>query len=221
MNIGITAVIYNGYGKFLNKFLESIHRLEDKPVTVTIVLGKNHGVESGILWPPNLNVVYAEDEDNLGKLKNLAVWHTNTEWILGMSIDDEVLPWAFKEFEKHEKGADIIVSKYLYMAERSICMHPKISKEVLLSEEYYIKGGNYMHGSTPFKRKLWEKHNYKENDCFNTLFWIDCAVGGAKFSHTDIPCLIYNKWNGSHSHINIVERNKRFKIINDYRKSKI
>lgn len=221
MKIGITAVIYNGYGKFLNKFLESIHRLDDKPAMVTIILGKNHGVEPGIKWPTNLNVVYADQEDNLGKLKNIAVWHTDTEWILGMSIDDEVLPWAFKEFEKHATGADIIVSKYLYMAEHSVCMHPKISKEVLLSEQYYINGNNYMHGSTPFRRKLWEKHNYKESDCFNTLFWIDCASGGAKFSHTDIPCLIYNKWNGSHSHINMSERTKRFKIINDYRKSKI
>jgi hypothetical protein len=221
MNIGITAVIYNGYGKFLNKFLESIHRLEIPPAMVTIVLGKNHGVPSGILWPPKVNVVYAEEEDNLGRLKNFGVLHTPTEWIMGMSIDDEVLPWAFEEFQKHSQNADIIVSKYLFMAEKSICMHPKINKEILLSEAYYIKGGNYMHGSTPFRRTLWEKHNYKESDCFNTLFWIDCAGDNARFAHTDIPCLIYNKWEGSHSHVSFIERNKRFKIINDYRIKKV
>lgn len=221
MNIGITAVIYNGYGKFLNKFLESIHRLDTPPAMVTIVLGKDHGVPSGIKWPTNLKVVYAEEEDNLGRLKNFAVLHTETEWILGMSIDDEVLPWAFKEFQKHSKDADIIVSKYLYMAENSICMHPKISKEVLLSKDYYINGSNYMHGSTPFRRALWEKHNYHESDCFNTLFWMDCAVDNARFKHTNIPCLIYNKWDGSHSSINKGERGKRFKIINDYRLKKI
>lgn len=219
MNIGITAIIYNGYGKFLEKFLESVDQLDPKPSQITVVFGKNHGY--GGVVPAHIHSVYAIHEDNLGKLKNIGVGHTVTEWIVGMSVDDQILPWALKEFEKHEEGADIIVSKYLYMAEKAICVHPKITKEVLLSEIYYIKRGNYMHGSTPFRRALWEKHNYHENDCFNTLFWIDCAADNARFTHTDIPCLVYNKWDGSHSDIDTKERHKRFKIINDHRKSKI
>lgn len=221
MDIGITTVVYNGYGKFMDRFIKSIIALDPQPTVVTIVLGKDHGVQEKYAWPNNVFIVWCEEEDNLGRLKNFAVLHTKAEWIMGMSVDDEILPWAIKEFAKHEQGADIIVSSYIFMSDKSICMHPKISNEVLLSEQYYLKGGNYMHGSTPFRRALWEKRPYHEHDCFNTLFWIDCAGDNVSFAHTDIPCLVYNNWEGSHSHIDLDTRRKRFQIINEYRKTKI
>ncbi len=216
MNITITTVIYNGYGKFLNQWFNTLSKLDPKPTEIIVVLGKDHQIESSTAWPVNIKVVN-HDSDNLGELKNVAVSHATTEWILGLSVDDEILPWAMREFKKHTH-ADIIVSKYLFISPKgSKCVHPQISKEVLLSKDYYINGKNYMHGSTPFKRSLWLKYHYYENDCFNTLFWIDCAAGGATFSHTQIPCLVYNKYDNSHSDIGIEERRKRFKIINDYR----
>jgi hypothetical protein len=222
MNLGICTVVYSDYGRFLEGWVNSIKALKTPPTEVVIVLGKNYGDKYlPIAWPVGAKIINSES-DNLGELKNIALENLSTEWVVNLSVDDEIMPWAIEEFAKHTKNKDIIATKYLFISpKKSVCMHPRINTEVLLSKEYYINGSNYMHGSSPFRRELWLRNRYKENKCFNTLFWIDCAVEGANFGTTDIPCLIYNKWEGSHSDVDTRERAKRFKIINEYRESKL
>jgi hypothetical protein len=222
MNIGICTIVYNEYGKFLAQRLKSIEGLNTKPTEVVVVLGKNYGDQyAPVVWPNNVKVVKS-DSDNMGVLKNLAVENLSTEWVVNIGVDDEILPWAIEEFSKHVQNKDVIAAKYLFLPpNKSVCMHPRINTEVLLSKEYYTNGSNYMHGGSPFKRELWLRNPYKENECFNSLFWIDVAAEGANFGTTDIPCLIYNNRKGSHSDIELKERAKRFKIINEYRESKL
>ncbi len=217
MNLGIITVCYNGYGKFLDKWLLSVSQLNPKPTQITVVLGKDHGAR--IPLPENIHVVFAEGQDNMGRLRNLGMLDTPTEWVSFIDVDDDILPWAIKEFESLQ-NSDIIVSKYLVLGPKSLCVHPRVSKEVLLSAGYYLGGPNYMHSATPFRRELWLKNLYKENECCNALFWIDCASTNPRFSHTDVPCFVYNIRDGSHSHIDNNERMKRSKIINDHRKTK-
>lgn len=221
MNVGIATVVYNDYGRFLPRWLKSIEALNVKPTEIVVVLGKNYGDKYlPVAWAPNIKIVKS-DSDNLGELKNLALENLTTEWVVNLSVDDEILPWAIEEFSKHTKNKDVIACKYLFIGEKSLCMHPRINTEVLLSKDYYYNGQNYMHGSSPFKREIWLRNPYKENECFNTLFWIDAAVEGSNFGTTDLPCLIYNSWKGSHSDVEPKERQRRFKIINEYRESKL
>jgi len=219
INIGITTIIYNNYGRFLPQWVNAINQLKVRPTQVTIVLGKNHGIPPAILWPVGVKVIETEEE-GLGKLKNIAMENTPTEWVMGLSVDDQILPWALDEFEKC-LDSDIIVCAYLRLDNKSLCMHPRITKEILLSKRQYLTGKNFMHGGIPFKRWLWEKHHYHESDCFNSMFWIDCATENPVFSSTPVPCLLYNKWEGSHSDAGKEVRQKRFEIINEYRLSKI
>lgn len=225
MEIGIVTIVYNGYGKFLKNWLASIDRLSHRPKDITIVLGKDHGLGydhgdyEGI--PNNLDInIVRSDSDNMGELKNLGVRETNTKWVMVLDVDDDILPWAIKEFENVCGDADIIVTPYINIAEKSFLVYPKITAETLLSEEYYRQGENFMHGGIPFKRKLWEKYHYQENDCSNSLFWIDCAIQKPRIKNAMIPCLTYNRRDDSHSHVSPQERMKRFQIINNYRKLK-
>jgi len=221
MEIGIITICYNGYGKFLKNWLASIDRLSHRPKDITIVSGKNSGIdEDDFLFNGNINIIES-DSDNMGVLKNLGVTETNTEWVMVLDVDDEILPWAIKEFENVSGDADMIVAPYINIAEKSFLVYPKITRETLLSEEYYRQGNNFMHGGIPFKRKLWEKHHFQDNDCSNSLFWIDCAIQNPKIRTAGIPCLTYNRREDSHSHVDSTERMKRFTIINNYRKSKI
>ena len=223
MEIGIVTIVYNGYGKFLKNWLASIDRLSHRPKDITIVLGKDHGaIEEdweNYIWPEELNIIES-DSNNMGELKNLGVRETNTEWIMILDVDDEILPWAIKEFENVSGEADMIVTPYVNIAEKSFLVYPKITADTLLSEEYYRQGENFMHGGIPFKRKLWEKYHYQENDCSNSLFWIDCAIQKPRIKNAMIPCLTYNRRDDSHSHVDSQERMKRFTIINNYRKLK-
>jgi len=218
MEIGITTIVYNGYGKFLKQWLDGISRLKHQPKYITVVLGKDHGVP--MFGVPNEINCIESNSDNMGTLRNLAVENTPTEWIMNLDVDDEVLPWAIAEFEKYQE-ADIIVSSYINLGKNNFIVSPKINKEVLLSKEYYIRGNNFMHGGIPFKRKLWEKSKYHENECSNSLFWIDCAVQNPVFAQTQLPCLTYNRREQSHSDVDQTKRNKRFNIINNYRLKKI
>lgn len=186
MNIGIASVCYNGYGKFLNQWLKSIDGLTTKPNEIVLVLGKNHGVEdlNSLTSRGDVKVIDALNCDNMGKLRNLALTHLTTEWVVSLDFDDVLLPWAIEEFEKNATK-DVIVSKYLVLGEKNLCVHPRITIETLLSEEYYLGGPNYLHSASPFKRSLWLRNPYQENECSNALFWIDLAADGATFSHTD------------------------------------
>jgi hypothetical protein len=227
MEIGIVTIVYNGYGKFLDNWLASIDRLHHRPKDIVIVLGKDSGIfkdhgDYSFAIPRGMELKIVEvDSDNMGKLKNIGVTETNTEWVMVLDIDDEILPWAIKEFEYTSNDADMIVAPYINLAEKSFLVYPKITADTLLSEAYYRQGNNFMHGGIPFKRKLWEKYHFQENDCSNSLFWIDCATQNPRIRTAGIPCLTYNRREDSHSHVDSTERMKRFEIINNYRKSKI
>lgn len=216
MTFGVASVAYNGYGKFVPSWLSSIEKQSPRPIA-TLVLGVDHGYEGEL--PDWVNVIRVSDVKTMGALKNLAIEATHTDYILPLGVDDELLEGALQEFEKYD--ADVIVPQYLYLKDgEQILYLPRVSKETFLSPNFCTKSTtHYFHGASPFKRELWEKHNFKDTDCYNAFFWIDVALESPSFAHTNKACLTYRKWDGSHSsNVSAEERLKRAANIKNYRK---
>lgn len=216
MDLGICTIVYNGYGKYLSQWLESVRKVN--PSQITIVLGENHGVDESILKDEK---VIRADSSNLGELKNLAVGHTLTEWVMNLGVDDEVLPGAIESFKKWKDKADIIATSCIFKEEGKPDKIAKASldKRHIIDFDFQVKAPKFFfHGGSPFRRELWEKYKYQDNDCYNALFWIDCALGGAKIMNIEKPALTYLRHKGSHSDIPVEERQKRARVIRAYKK---
>lgn len=207
MNIGIVTSAYNGYGKYANQWLDAISQLTQKPAKITIALGKEHGLEpheiTGLLSKyrdlPLHFVQATATEPLMGPMRNIAIQHTNTEWIMYLSIDDVILPGAIDEFEKYEKDADYICIKWLSKAtwRRSKVLehNPKTPEEMVR----LYNGKGFIVGHSPFRRSFWEKHPYKPHDYPNAPFVADLVEAGARFVKTEEPCTMYLRRLDSHA----------------------
>lgn len=205
MNIGIVTAAYNGYGKFIDQWLDAINNLETKPQAVTIALGKDHGLYSVtemLNKYPDLPIKFhfTLADPLMGPMRNAAINKTNTEWIMYLSVDDIILPGAIDEFKKYEKDADYICIKWLSRAtwrenSKVLVHNPKTPEEMAM--EYNGKG--FIVGHSPFRRSFWEKHPYKPHDFPNAPFVADLVEAGARFAKTEEPCTMYLRRMDSHA----------------------
>ena len=217
-SIGIATVCYNGYGRFIEPFLEAIDKMTVRPDKITIVLGDNPGKMMTFI-PNYVHLVHASGTD-LGQLKNIAVEHTHTEWIIPMSIDDILLPTAIEEFEKLADKSDVIIPAFeqRYKNEVGIFAPKRVHEYVCSTKFMLAPHSNFFHGSSPYRRSIWEKHHYHEGDCQNALFWIDCMLDNPRIAYTDTPCLVYIRRADGHSCVEPHIRKQRANIIRYYRR---
>jgi glycosyltransferase involved in cell wall biosynthesis len=217
--IGICTIVYSGYGRFIEEWAVALDKLTVKPSRITLVLGDDFG-DFSTFFPNNLNVqILHASGTNMGHLKNLAVEDTKTDWIIMLEVDDPILPNALEEFKKHQDG-DLIICPFK-MVDKVIIPKPTL-EEIASGELWLTAHKNFFHGSVPFRRTLWEKNKFNEEDngsCSTALFFMDCAKENAKLSFTEEPCLVYNRRSDSHSMINSNERNKRATMIKNYKKT--
>lgn len=220
MNIGITTAAYNGYGRFADQWLRAISGLTIPPAQVTIALGVKHGLTLDDISTltdkyRDLNLIFVVDDEPvlgpdmkkypptaplMGPMRNLAIAHTNTEWIMWLSIDDVILPGAIEELSKYEEEADYICIKWLSKAtwnpRAKVMVHnPKTPEEMMIK----YNGRGFIVGHSPFRRKFWEKHPYKPHDYPNAPFVADMVEAGARFAKTEEPCTMYLRRIGSHA----------------------
>lgn len=208
MNIGIVTSAYNGYGKFANQWLDAISQLTQKPDKITIALGKDHGLKpveiTGLISKYRdlpLHFVQATSiEPLMGPMRNVAIKHTPTEWIMYLSIDDVILPGAINEFEKYEKDADYICIKWQSIATwrkgaKVLTHNPKTPEEMAL----LYNGKGFIVGHSPFRRSFWEKHPYMDHDYPNAPFVARLVEAGARFVKTEEPCTMYLRRLDSHA----------------------
>jgi len=228
MNIGIVTICYNGYGRFIKDWCESIARLTTVPDQVTIVaLGENHGLGDinyfNILSKvPKVKIVYVKEFKNMGDARNIAVRETPTEWIMYFSADDVIVKDALEEFEKY-KDSDVIAISYLEESHWGQIhqTRTKLAPKNLTKENILDWKKCFIIGHSPFRRSMWEKSPFidgEDGEYPNYPFWFGLAKLGARFARTDKPCTIYRYRHNGHfanhrkgeTHKKIVEIIKKY-----------
>lgn len=206
MNIALVTIAYNGYGRFVDQWLEWILNSKTLPDKVVVALGKDHGLHNAedlinkysIL---DLQFHYCEDiKPLMGPMRNQAIDQTETEWVMYLSVDDVLLPNAIDEFARLEDEADYICisweSQAIWNPRAPLLFHQgKTPKE--LATKYGCKGFIVAH--SPFRRKFWEIQSYMNHDYPNAPFISSCIKNGARFVKTNKPCTRYLRRQDSHA----------------------
>lgn len=206
MNIAVVTVAYNGYGKYADQWLGFIAESEKKPDHIVIALGPNHGLENHmdlVEKYKDMNVQFHLCESTkplMGPMRNQAVNEVDTEWVMYLSIDDQLLPHAITEFEKHEDEADYICisweSHATWKPWAPIAFHQGKTPERLATE---FEGRGFIVAHSPWRKWLWDKEAYMDHDYPNAPFLAGCVKNGARFVHTDVPCTRYLQRLDSHA----------------------
>lgn len=221
MNIGIVTIAYNGYGKFLPQWCESIAALETPPTVVTVVLGYRHGLtdkmrERSLALLPNLKIVDNHGGSQMGALRNVAVKNTKTEWIQYLSVDDVILPWAIDEYAKYEKDADFISIKWQSIATWIPNYEPRTHASRIPEEMATQQAGKgFVVNHSPYRRSFWERSPYMPHDYPNAPFVAGLVELGARFVKTERPCTVYLRRLDSHCGKNLGRRriNGKLQIV--------
>lgn len=204
MNIAVVTTVYNGYGKYIHRWLRSIVDSGTLPDQVIVALGKSHqfyAIDQMLDKFPMLNLQFhhTQAEPLMGSMRNAAVAQAETEWVMYLSVDDILLPGAIDELAKYEKDADYICIKWLSKAtwrrSKTLVHNPKTPEE--MATLYGGKG--FIVGHSPFRRSFWEKHPYKSHDYPNAPFVADLVEAGARFVKTEEPCTMYLRRLESHA----------------------
>ena len=189
-----------------------------KPSVVTIAGFGDHGIDSDkcreIL--PGVNIILFDEFIDQGAARNLAIEHTQTEWIMYIDIDDVLLPAAIEALEEHQ-DADVISVAYLY---NGMVYNPALpSKEFVLGPDFYCKATqDFLLNASPFRKSVWERIKY-HGEHPNALFWVDLMLAGVKFGKTSVCCVEYRSRKESHSStISFEGRAKLARDIRNYRK---
>jgi len=209
IELGICAIAYNGYGKYVKGLLENINKMSPKPKQVTIVLGRGHGCEDSIetLSKAFSRLVVIKDDKapTMGRLRNVAVANTPTEWIMYVSVDDLIERTAIRTFSQYADYDYICASWYKVDLKGEITGHSSVTpytyykNQSKLREDGRRRKGGFIIGHSPYKRWLWEKTKYPEHDYPNSPFVLGCVLNKAKFVRCEKPTTTYVKHEGSHS----------------------
>ena len=207
MNIGIFTIAYNGYGRFLPAWCESIASQTVRPRQVAVGLfGDNHGLSAedekrcrAIMNGIDFGIVRYNKHVNIGTDRNKVVKMLNTEWVMLLSVDDVLLPGAIEEFKKHDKS-NIGLIGCSYIRENIDGTKSDIDAPDTARLEDAIKWRKFwMPPYSPFRKSLWEDNRYQGHEYPNIPFTVAIIASGAGYERTDIPCVIHKKKNGSHS----------------------
>ena len=197
MNIGIVTSFYHGYDRFIERWANSICKLTIKPSMVVMVI-------SGPQRNP-LSVKRAEYElkkhniscrigsikvhKSMGYARNKAVELCDTEWVMYLDVDDEVVPKAIQYIQKYEKNADVICSGLRTIGVRR--HKDKIYSKASTARQ--LKGKICGSSHCPFRKKFWKWGPFTtKNDYIEQVFKLGMAQHGARFVPTKEICTIYN-----------------------------
>lgn len=104
LDVSLVTIAFNGYGRFLGQFLAFASNISPKPNEVVVVLGHNHGCNDLELMKciyPGVKVVhYTKKKPTFGKLRNIGIAHTKSEWTWFVSVDDKPMPDAIETFDR-------------------------------------------------------------------------------------------------------------------------
>lgn len=210
MNIGIVAVAWNGYGKYLVEFCEFIAKSSILPTCVTIVLGKDHGASrSDILraieyLPGRLSIISNEDEDpTVGSLTNFAIEWTDTEWIMPMDIDDLLLPNAIEGMQLFADNSDYICIAWRVMHRGKMLYRSSPTPGQLTHMSASQRSRRRINNNSPFRRAFWlaqddnGKFGFENTDYYNLEFLARLVRLQARFAQLRRPCITWRQTRNS------------------------
>src|SRR5690606_12834619 len=117
MKVSLVSIAFGSYGRFCGQFLAFASNMSSKPDEVVIVLGKDHGCKDIDLLSsiyPGVKIVEYKKKATFGKLRNIGISKSTSDWIFFCSVDDKPMPDAIKTFKralKEEPDADYIAAK--------------------------------------------------------------------------------------------------------------
>ena len=107
MKISVCTTAYNGYGRFLQRFIENAQAQTYPAHEIIIVLGHDHGLKE---IPDGVKFIYHDEPATMGFLKNLALDVATGDYIFFFAADDILLENALQDIS--EIDADIIALRY-------------------------------------------------------------------------------------------------------------
>jgi len=207
MNITGITIAYNGYGKFLPKWIKSFKNQTIQPKELIVVLSENHQAPE----LKGVKIIHQPKRLSMGELWNLAIKEAKTEWILKLDADDFLLPHTIEKLQ--EVDADVILMSYCFQDAVRRTPRPDV-KNYNNWRTIYDGPSGYM----SFKKTV----NGKEILCQDTDFpnfplmmYLDYL--GAKFEEIFEPCAVYKKNLKGHSYLlSEKEREKAWEVIKHY-----
>src|SRR5690606_4143631 len=117
MDISLVTIAFGSYGRFCGQFLAFASNMSPKPSEVVIVLGKDHGCQDIDLLSsiyPGVKIVEYKKKPTFGKLRNIAISKTSSDWTWFVSVDDKPMPDAIRTFKRaiKDQDADYIAAKW-------------------------------------------------------------------------------------------------------------
>lgn len=205
MNISLVTIAFNGYGRFVGQFLAFASNMSPKPSEVVVVLGKDHGCKDIELLKciyPGVKIVKYDTTPTFGKLRNIAISKTKSEWTWFVSVDDKPEQDAIRTFKKvlQKEDADYICAQWFTIGlglKQQLHRSPTPPQMAELMNKG--RGSGFVIPHSPFKRWLWEKHHYSNTDLPNYDFLLYCVLSGAKFVKGDKPTTTYLRRPDSHA----------------------
>jgi hypothetical protein len=198
--IGLITVAWGGYGRFLPEWLEYINKSTVKPHAVTIVLGIDHGADVEQLKRilPTVKIITDNEPDpNYGRLANLAIKHTYTEWIMPFDADDLLLPDALSVIRNFQHEADYLcIAWKVHWAGKLLYRASPTPRELAMMKPAE-RSKRRINNNSPFRKSLWMLHPYEETNWMNINFVSNLVESDARFVQVRRACIVYRQWGGS------------------------
>jgi len=184
--LAIMTIVFNGYGEFLDRWINGVEQQETKFDEVVVVLGKDHGFKG--TFPDYVKVVEYHKDATMGTLRNLGLNVIKSDYVLYFSADDFLLPCAVNEINKI--NTDIIALKFLF--NNNILHTPKIEENKLQQWRQHYAGicGYYV-----IKTGLY----YDDTDFANFPLLFNAFNKNYTFGITENVCAEYLLRKDSHS----------------------
>ncbi len=201
MDLGIITVVHSGYSVYLDRWVDSISKMNPQPSMVTIAAGHGSGVSKKQLLLhkkrlPQLRVVGC-GSTVLGTLRNAAVEATDTEWLMVLDVDDIIYPQAIPIFESVAERSDAILISWNEIKDgntrKRTQTHPARAAKT-------NEGRFFFHNATPFKRTFWENTPFDDNNYPGLKFVVDLVEAEAAFNTTNEASCAHIRHNDSFSH---------------------
>lgn len=201
MQIALISVAWNGYARFIPEWIEYISKSTVQPNEVVIVLGQNHGFEDEEYCRkliPNLKIIYDTlPNPNVGRLTNLAIENTTSEWVMCMDVDDLLMPTAIETFEKFEKDADYLCIAWKWYNKGKMIYRQSPTPKSINNMPPNRRSKVRINNNSPFRRKFWEIQAFDEVNYINLPFLAFMVEQGARFVKVPRICITYRQWHGS------------------------
>lgn len=197
MDIAIVTSVWGSYGKFLPQWAKSVADQRIRPCQVAIL---DAGIDDTQPLAEAVNMLAAFDlrverrpYTSLGDARNQAVALTDTEWIIHLDVDDELLSHAIADVYRVHKGYDVVSLGAIHGGRPRV--YPNITADKILARKH----GVFSCGA--FRREYWQQRPWHtKNDWVDSVFWVGLAHLGARFTSTKRVGFRYNIYPESVSH---------------------